>query len=69
MTTALPDANYSRVVAASGLSGDGNGVCANTDVVSGNSVTASTTAFGILLTISGQSGYRDSPFVSAAVFR
>jgi hypothetical protein len=69
MTTALPDANYSRVVTASGLSGDGNGVCANTDVVSGNSVTATSSAFFILLTISGQSGYRDSPFVSAAVFR
>jgi hypothetical protein len=69
MTSALADANYSRVVSASGLSGDGNGVCANSDVVSGNSVSASTTQFGIFLTISGQSGYRDSPFVCAAVFR
>jgi hypothetical protein len=69
MTTALPDVNYSRIITCSGLASDGNGFCSNTDVVSSNSVTTTTSAFGIFLTISGQSGYRDPLFVSAAVFR
>ena len=71
MTNAMSDTNYSVIASSSSSStsgGSGQGILIFTDG-SANTITPTTSAFGIVTAAYNYSAFRDSYYITAAVFR